>query len=184
MMTYVAKRKIISERLIKLEDYEKTSMVQLLKDRELFDSVCFAKPYSPALVREFYANLKKGINYIQHPMHELVFMRGDNFDFSLILISSILCTKVVKSKRTKELDLGLDMNLVTKELTGSLLLVWPELNVLTSALLTSKYAILHKIVVANWMPRLHITTISKDLAALLYAIGTNVPFDIANVILK
>ena len=156
--------------------------MQLLKDRELFDSVCLAKPYSPALVREFYANLKKGINDIQHPMHELVFVRGDNFDFSAVLISSILCTKVVRSKKTKELDLGLDMNLVTKELTGSLLLVWPELNVLTSALLTSKYAILHKIVVANWMPRLHITTISKDLAVLLYAIGTNVHFDMANVI--
>ena len=59
MMTYVAKRKIISERLIKLKDYEKAGMVQLLKDRELFNSVCIAKPYSPALVREFYANLKR-----------------------------------------------------------------------------------------------------------------------------
>ena len=97
--------------------------MQLLKDRELFDSVCIAKPYSLALVREFYTNLKKGINDIQHHMHELVFVRGDNFDFSPILISSILCTKVVRSKRTKELDFGLDMNLVTKELTGSLLLV-------------------------------------------------------------
>ena len=59
MMTYVVKCKIISERLIKLKDFEKAGTVQLLKDRELFDSVCIAKPYSPALVREFYANLKK-----------------------------------------------------------------------------------------------------------------------------
>ena len=51
-------------------------------------------------------------------------------------------------------------------------------------MLTSKYAILHKVAVANWMPRLHITTVSKDLAVLLYAIGTNVPFDIANVIFQ
>ena len=34
------------------------------------------------------------------------------------------------------------------------------------------------------MLRLHITTISKDLAVLLYAIGTNVPFDMANVIFQ
>ena len=34
------------------------------------------------------------------------------------------------------------------------------------------------------MPRLHITTISKDLAILLYVIGTNVPFDMANVIFQ
>ena len=82
-------------------------------------------------------------------MHELVFVRGDTYDFSLVLISYILCTKVVKSKRTKELDFGIDMNMVTKELTGNLMLVWPELNVLTSALLTSRDAILHKVVVAN-----------------------------------
>ena len=106
-----------------MKDYEKAGIMQLLKDRELFDSVCIAKPYNPTLVREFYANLKKRINDIQHPMYELVYVRGDNFDFSPILISSILCTNIVKSKRTKELDLGLDMNLVTKELTSSLLLV-------------------------------------------------------------
>ena len=176
IMTYVAKRKLISERLIKLKDYEKAGIVQLFKDRELFDSVCIAKPYSQALVREFYANLKKRINDIQHPMHELVFVRGDKYDFCPVLISSILCTKVVRSIRTKELDLGLDMNMVTKELTGNLMLVWPELNVLASVLLTTKYVILHKITVANWMPRLHITTINKDLAILLYAIGTDVPF--------
>ena len=45
-MTYVAKRKLISERLIKLKDYEKAGIEQLLKDRKLFDSVCIAKPYS------------------------------------------------------------------------------------------------------------------------------------------
>ena len=82
-------------------------------------------------------------------MHELVFVRGDTYDFSPVLISSILCTKVVKSKRTKELDLGLDMNIITKELTGNQMLVWPELNVLASAMLTTKYAILHKITIEN-----------------------------------
>ena len=34
------------------------------------------------------------------------------------------------------------------------------------------------------MSRLHITTISKDLAVLLYAIGTDVPFDMANVVFQ
>ena len=34
------------------------------------------------------------------------------------------------------------------------------------------------------MSRLHITTISKDLAISLYAIGTDVPFDMANVVFQ
>ena len=61
---------------------------------------------------------------------------------------------------------------------------WPDLNVLSSVLLTTTYLILHKIAIANWMPRLHISTISEDLAILLYAFGTNVSFDIANVIFQ
>ena len=113
------------------------------------NSVCIVKPYSQALVREFYANLKKRINDIQNPMHELGFIRGDKYDLSPILISSILYTKIVRSTRTKELDLGLNMNMVTKELTGNQMLVWLELNVLASALLTTKYAILHKITIEN-----------------------------------
>ena len=34
------------------------------------------------------------------------------------------------------------------------------------------------------MPRLHITTISKDFVVLLYAIGSNVPFNMANVVFQ
>ena len=98
MMTIVAKRKIISKRQIKLKKYEKAGIVQLLKDRELFDSVFIAKPYSLALVKEFYANLNKGINDINSPMHELVFVRGDFFEFSPILISFVLGIKLCQAK--------------------------------------------------------------------------------------
>ena len=46
MMIIVAKRKIVYERLIKLKEYEEVGIVQLLKDKELLDSVFIAKPYS------------------------------------------------------------------------------------------------------------------------------------------
>ena len=83
MMTIVAKRKNIFERLIKLKEYEKAGIVQLLKGRELLDFVSIAKPYSRALMKDFYANLKKKVNDIHSPMHVLVFVRGDFFDFHL-----------------------------------------------------------------------------------------------------
>ena len=76
------------------------------------------------------------------------------------------------------------MNVVTMVLTGNFVLVWPNLNVISNALLTTKYSILHKIAITNWMPRLHISTISKNLVILLYAVGNNVPFDMANVIFQ
>ena len=148
------------------------------------DSVSLAKPYSRALVKEFYTNLKKRVNVIKIPMHYLMFVRDNPFDFSPVLISSILSTKLVPSNRTKELDLGLDMNMVTVELTGNSFLIWPDLNVLSSVALTIKYSILHKIAIANWMPRLHIFSISKDLIVLLYVMDTDVSFDMANVIFQ
>ena len=135
-------------------------------------------------MKEFYANLKKGLNDIHSPMHELVFVRDNLFAFSPILISSILSTKLVLSNKTNELDLRLDMNVVIIELIGSSILIWPDLNVLSSALLIAKYSILHKIAIANWMPKFHISTISKDPIVLLYAVGTNVSFDMANVIFQ
>ena len=63
------------------------------------------------------------INDIHSPMHELVFVKGDYFDFSPFMISFILGTKIVPSKRKKKLNLGLDMNAVTMELIGNFVLV-------------------------------------------------------------
>ena len=60
----------------------------------------------------------------------------------------------------------------------------PTKNVITSDVLTSKYSILHKIAIANWLPRLHISNVSKDLAVLLFAIGTGEDFDLAKVIFQ
>ena len=50
------------------------------------------------------------------------------------------------------------MHKVTVELTSSALTHWPTKNAIPSAVLTSKYSILHKIAIANWLPRLHIST--------------------------
>ena len=49
---------------------------------------------------------------------------------------------------------------------------------LSSALLSAKYSI------ANWMPRLNLTSISKDLIVLLYVVGIDVTFDLAKLIFQ
>ena len=105
---------------------------------------------------------------IKNLLHHQVFLRNNMFEFSPMMISSILNTKIVKRKRVKKLDLGLDMNVVIVELTGNSFLVWCNLNALSSAVLTTKYSILYKITISNWLPKLHLTSISKNLAVLLY----------------
>ena len=51
--------------------------------------------------------------------------------------------------------------------------IWPRTNVLRMADLTLKYNYLHKITLSNWYPTKHVTTLSRDIATLLFDIGTN-----------
>ena len=82
------------------------------------------------------------------------------------------------------MDLNLDMHKVAVELISSALTHWPIEKAIPSAVLTSKYSLLRKIAIANWLPRLHISTVSNDLAVLLFAIGTSEDFDLAKVIFQ
>ena len=107
---YVIKRKICSERLIDHEDHEKIGIIKLLSDRHLLDSVSFAEPYNRVIVQEFYANLKKGISDDNSSFYERVYVCGHMFEFSPLLINSMLNCPLVNSSREKELDLNVDMH--------------------------------------------------------------------------
>ena len=140
---------ICSERLIDHKDHEKIEIIKLLSERKILDSVSFAKPYNRVIMQEFYANLKKEIFDDTSPFYERVYVRGHMFEFSLLLISSMLNCPLMNSSRKKELDLNFDMHKVAVELTSSALTHWPTENAIASAILTSKYSILHKIAIAN-----------------------------------
>ena len=60
----------------------------------------------------------------------------------------------------------------------------PGSSALSSVVLTTKYPILDKIVIVNWLPRLYISSISKELVVLLYVVGTSVSFDLTKVIFQ
>ena len=165
--------------MIDHKDHEKIGIIKLLNDRKLLDSISFAKPYNRVIVQEFYANLKKGISYDNSHFYERVYLRGHMFEFSPLLISSMLNCSIVNSSRKKELDLNLYMHKVIVELTSSALTHWPIENAIQNAILTAKYSIIHKITIVNWFSRLHISTISRDLVVLLFSIGTGEEFDLA-----
>ena len=74
------------------------------------------------------------------------------------------------------------MNKVIAELIGFTLTVQPEDNNFLSYTLFVKYSILHKIAIANWLPRLHISSVPKELSIQLFLVGTGQPFDIGKVI--
>ena len=76
------------------------------------------------------------------------------------------------------------MNRVIVELTTQSTFVWPSNNKVPSSILSVKYSALHKIVLTNWLPSLHKTSMTKDMAYLLYMIGTGEKFDMGKLLFE
>ncbi|XP_031106130.1 uncharacterized protein LOC116010758 [Ipomoea triloba] len=96
-----------------------------------------------------------------------VWLRGNEYNFDT---------------RTINLYLGIDTsdiedpvigaNTITKVITGGTYSYWPaETNMLPAKSLTTKYAILHKLAMTNWMPNKHRGGLNFLMATLIYKIG-------------
>lgn len=145
----MSQRKLYSERLIKVPDFDKNLMVKFLKDRELFGTVSKAKGYILAIVYEFYVNLYKNISDPTSSQVHKAYVRGHVFDFSPALITMFLGCASIEIEQTRTLDYDLDMDVVTAELTEKILTKWLESNYAATAKLTVKYVVLFKIVAIN-----------------------------------
>ena len=83
------------------------------------------------------------------PFYEQVYVRGHMFEFSPLIINTYLNYPIMHSYRVKELDFNFNMHKVATKLIGCALSHWPTKNAIASAVLISKYSILHKIVITN-----------------------------------
>ncbi|XP_050888924.1 uncharacterized protein LOC127094099 [Lathyrus oleraceus] len=63
------------------------------------------------------------------------------------------------------------------EITARQVKGWPVKKHLPTGKLNVKYAILHKIGAANWVPTNHISTIANTLGRFIFVVGTKVKFD-------
>ncbi|XP_031112033.1 uncharacterized protein LOC116016004 [Ipomoea triloba] len=79
----------------------------------------------------------------------------------------------------------LGANTITKVITGGTYSYWrTETNMLPAKSLTTKYAILHKIAMTNWMPSKHRGGLNMQMANLIYRIGKGIPVDLSDLIFK
>jgi hypothetical protein len=74
-------------------------------------------------------------------------------------------------------ELEVTDNEVCREITARQVKGWPLKKHLPVGKLTVKYAILHKIGAANWVPTNHISTIANTLGRFIFAFGTKMKFD-------
>ncbi|KAH1233366.1 hypothetical protein GmHk_09G025828 [Glycine max] len=71
---------------------------------------------------------------------------------------------------------------IAKEITAKQVQHWPKKGKLSAGKLSVKYAILHRIGAANWVPTNHTSTVATGLGKFLYAVGTKSKFNFGNYI--
>ncbi|KAL5142192.1 hypothetical protein HKD37_09G025420 [Glycine soja] len=71
---------------------------------------------------------------------------------------------------------------IAKEITAKQVQHWPKKGKLSAGKLSVKYAILHRIGAANWVPTNHTSTVATGLGKFLYAVGTQSKFNFGNYI--
>ncbi|XP_031131819.1 uncharacterized protein LOC116033202 [Ipomoea triloba] len=175
------KRKILSERYLDVEKFKsQCQLMPVFEKLNLVKSVTTQTSYPPIAIKEFYANLLKTIKEAGSHVYGRVWLRGKEYNFDT---------------RTINLYLGIDAsdiedpvigaNIITKVITGGTYSYWPaETNMLPAKSLTTKYVILHKLAMTNWMPNEHRGGLNFLMATLIYKIGKGIPVDLGDIIFK
>ncbi|KAH1253502.1 hypothetical protein GmHk_04G010141 [Glycine max] len=79
-------------------------------------------------------------------------------------------------------DIDVSEHQIAKEITAKRVQHWPKKGKLSAGKLSVKYAILHRIGAANWVPTNHTSTVATGLGKFLYAVGTKSKFNFGNYI--
>ncbi|XP_019154249.1 PREDICTED: uncharacterized protein LOC109150721 [Ipomoea nil] len=134
-------------------------------------SIC---SFSKLLTYEFYFNLNEEIENLTSEKCQQIFIRGKWHVFGPDMINQYYGLKTVEEEEISYWDL------VAKTLTGGLVPVWPtgDNDTLFSSQFTSKFVMLHRISLHNWLPSAHFHTVGKILAALLFRVGTKMTIDL------
>ena len=120
-------------------------------------------PFYPQLIREFIVNLPDEFNDPSSPNYQTVHIRGFKFVISPAVINGFLgnVVDIDCSSSSPSTDV------LASVLSGGTLSAW-HVNGIPAVSLSIKYAILHKIGIANWFPSSHASSVSAALGTFLY----------------
>jgi hypothetical protein len=124
------------------------------------------------LVKEFIVNLSKECADGKSREFRKVYVRGKCVTFSPSVINLYL-------GRPNEVHPELEVtdNTICQVITAKHVQKWPLKGKLVASLLSVKYAMLHKVGAANWVPTNHKSTVSVMLGKFIYAVGTKAKVD-------
>ncbi|XP_058741107.1 uncharacterized protein LOC131613456 [Vicia villosa] len=123
-------------------------------------------------IAEFIVNLSQDCGDGRTNDFHKVYVRRKCINFSRAVINLYLGRDAEAQPELEVTD-----NEVCKVITGGKVKKWPIKSKLSASSLNVRYALLHKIGAANWVPTNHTSTIVVGLGRFIYVVGTKTKFD-------
>ncbi|KAL5187072.1 hypothetical protein HKD37_05G012812 [Glycine soja] len=174
---FVYQRRLALERELGRDALDCKEIMDLIKAAGLLKTVTKLGDCYESLVREFIVNIPSDITNRKSDEYQKVFVRGKCVRFSPAVIN-----KYLGRPTDGVVDITVYEHQIAKEITAKQVQHWPKKGKLSAGKLSVKYAILHRIGAANWVPTNHTSTVATGLGKFLYAVGTKSKFNFGNYI--
>ncbi|XP_058725995.1 uncharacterized protein LOC131597307 [Vicia villosa] len=169
---FVYQKRLALERELAQNALEYEEIMNLIHEAGLIKIVTQLSKCYEVLVKDLIVNLHEDCSNKETEEYLKVFVRGKCVNFSPTVIN-----KFLERSNEAQPELEVSDNQMCKEITAGQVKTWPVKGKLTVSKLSVKYAILHKIEAANWVPTQHKSTISALLGKFIFAIGTKSKVD-------
>ncbi|KAL5141921.1 hypothetical protein HKD37_09G025184 [Glycine soja] len=157
---YVYQRRLALERELGRNALDCKETMELIKAAGLLKTVTKLGDCYESLVREFIVNIPSDITNRKSNEYQKVFVRGKCIRFSPAVINKYL------GRPTEGMvDIDVSEHQIAKEITAKRVQHWPKKGKLSAGKLSVKYAILHRIGAANWVPTNHTSTVATDIVS-------------------
>ncbi|KAA0041954.1 uncharacterized protein E5676_scaffold306G001650 [Cucumis melo var. makuwa] len=169
---FVVQRRIVNEVNISDKHQSCMSIMDLIQRASLEKTISNVGLFYSQLIREFIINLPDEFNNPSSPEYQTVHIRGLKFVISPAVINGFLGNVV-------DIDCSPScpsIEVLATVLSSGTLSTWP-INGIHAATLSIKYAILHKIGIANWFPSARASSVSAALGTFLYQIYHDIKVD-------
>ncbi|KAH1215004.1 hypothetical protein GmHk_13G036252 [Glycine max] len=174
---FVYQRRLALERELGRNALDCKEIMDLIKAAGLLKTVTKLGDCYESLVREFIVNIPSDITNRKSDEYQKVFVRGKCVRFSPAVVN-----KYLGRPTEGVVDIAVSEHQIAKEITAKRVQHWPKKGKLSAGKLSVKYAILHRIGAANWVPTNHTSTVATGLGKFLYAVGTKSKFNFGNYI--
>ncbi|KAH1254302.1 hypothetical protein GmHk_04G010767 [Glycine max] len=154
---FVYQRRLALERELGRDALDCKEIMDLIKAAGLLKTVTKLGDCYESLVREFIVNIPSDITNRKSDEYQKVFVRGKCIRFSPAVIN-----KYLGRPTEGVVDIAVSEHQIAKEITAKQVQHWPKKGKLSAGKLSVKYAILHRIGTANWVPTNHTSTVATE----------------------